>query len=296
MTLIKNIKLGTPVTTGVKLLGTKADGATGNFSIDDIKTYIESGVSLEYTLPESIGTAGQVLQVPAVGTELEWSNSTISLTTLGTGGTSTLVGGVLNIPQSLASINIDLSALTPYLNGDKIMLPPYVLGGEGNEGDVQRVDANGDFIADGGLNYKNGILTMNWMALDTDINLMLFNKSRNWILDGNFGSISYKPISNSGVDSYELTANDAGITKVFSNTNKVQVTIPDDADVEHKIGTEIEIIKIDGVDNLEIVTGASNRVNGENGVVTKTLSTYSIGKLKKISGDTWVFAVMDATV
>ena len=296
MTLIKNIKLGTPVTTGVKLLGTKSDGATGNFSIDDIKTYIESGVSLEYTLPESIGTVGQVLQVPSVGTELEWGDSTISLTTAGIGGLATLVGGVLNIPQSLSEIDIDPSTLVPYLGDDVIVLPPYVLGGEGNDGDIQRVDANGDFIADGSLNYKNDILTMNWMAIDTNINLMLFNRSRNWTVDGNFGSVSYRPVSNSGVDSYKLTANDAGITKVFSNTNKVQVTVPDDADVEFKIGTEIEIIKIAGVNDLEIVTGSSNRVNGENTVITQTLSTYSIGKLKKISGDTWVFVVMNATL
>lgn len=294
MTLIKNFKLATPVTTGVKLLGTKVDGSTGNFSIEDIKTYIDSGVSLAYTLPESIGTSGQVLQVPEAGTELEWSDSTISLTIFGTGGNATLVNGTLNIPQSLSSIDVDPLALAPYLDDDIIVLPDYTLGAEGNEGDIQRANSKGGFTADAELNYQDGTLTMNWMSIDTSTNVLLLSKSRNWTMDGNFGSVSYRPISNSGVDNYTLTAEDAGITKVFSNTGKVQVTVPNDADVDHKVGTEIDIIKIAGVNNLQIATGSNNRVNGENGVITKTLNTYSIGKLKKISEDTWVFVVMEA--
>ena len=294
MTLIKNFKLATPVTTGVKLLGTKVDGSTGNFSIEDIKTYIDSGVSLAYTLPESIGTSGQVLQVPEAGTELEWSDSTISLTIFGTGGNATLVNGTLNIPQSLSSIDVDPLALAPYLDDDIIVLPDYTLGAEGNEGDIQRANSTGGFTADAELNYQDGTLTMNWMSIDTSTNVLLLSKSRNWTMDGNFGSVSYRPISNSGVDNYTLTAEDAGITKVFSNTNKVRVIVPNDEDLEYKVGTEIEIIKKAGLINLEIATSSNNTVNGENGIVSQTLDTYSIGKLKKIDGDTWVFAIMRA--
>lgn len=294
MTLIKNIKLGTPVTTGVKLLGTKEDGVTGNFSIEDIKTYIESGVSLEYTLPESIGTAGQVLQVPAVGTELEWSDATITLTTFGTGGNATLVGGVLNVPQSLSSIDVDPAALTPYIDDDIIVIPDYLLDvSAGGSTTQMQYNNGGDLGGVASFTYNSGTNTLTFGSSTFNLTTGHFTfVSSDGSVSGIYGNASvngYSPVLNIAEPEFTLRLEDGSITIVFTNTSPCTLYVDADSITNFPIGTEIKVINSASVTAASIDCGSTATINGQNNTIAETISQYETGVLKKIGNNKWVF-------
>jgi len=294
MTLIKNFKLGTPVTTGVKLLGTKVDGSTGNFSIEDIKTYIDSGVSLDYTLPESIGTVGQVLQVPAVGTELEWSDATISLTTVGTGGFATLVEGVLNIPQSLASIDIDPLALTPYLDDDVITLPPYLLGVDAGGSNTQmQYNNSGDLAGISTFSYNSGTNTLTFGSSTFNLTTGHFTfVSSDGNVSGIYGNASvngYSPVLNIAEPEFTLRLEDGSNTIVFTNTSPCTLYVDADSITNFPIGTEIKVINSASSTAASIDCGSTATINRQNNTIAETISQYETGVLKKIGNNKWVF-------
>lgn len=294
MTLIKNIKLGTPVTTGVKLLGTKENGVTGNFSIEDIKTYIESGVSLEYTLPESIGTAGQVLQVPAAGTELEWSDATITLTTLGTGGNATLTGGVLNVPQSLSSIDVDPTASTPYIDDDIIVIPDYLLDvSAGGSTTQMQYNNGGDLGGVASFTHNNSTNVLSFGSSSFNLNNSQFTMvSSDESAAGVYGNVvinGYSQILNIDNIEFSLRLNDGSNTVVFTNTSQCTLYVDADSITNFPIGTEVKVINYGSTSPTLIDCGAIATINGQNNTITETISQYETGVLKKIGTNKWVF-------
>lgn len=113
---IKDLTTDLSITGLERIVSTDVDFSTKNITIDSIKEYINTGVSIPYTLPNSIGTEGQILQYPAIGTTLEWVDQgvvdlsglqdQIVLTTVGTSGAATLTNGnELNIPQYSTSVS-----------------------------------------------------------------------------------------------------------------------------------------------------------------------------------------------
>ena len=103
----------------------------------------------------SVGTSGQVLSSTATGTA--WINPETqafsSLTTTGTSGAATLVGGVLNVPQYASSA------------------PPYTslfvkLTQSGNNNPTYSVLSNGTGISFTGIGYSTGYTTL-FMASGT---------------------------------------------------------------------------------------------------------------------------------
>jgi hypothetical protein len=293
MTLIKNIKLGTPVTTGVKLLGTKADGATGNFSIDDIKTYLESGVSLSYTLPESIGTAGQVLQVPAAGTELEWSDATISLTTIGNSGVATLVSGTLNIPEYQRNISVTSTGTSgaATLTDGTLNIPQYKSVG-GSDTQMQ-YNNSGDLAGISTFSYNSGTNTLTFGNSTFNLTTGHFTfVSADGNVSGIYGNASvngYSPVLNIAEPEFTLRLEDGSNTIVFTNTSPCTLYVDADSITNFPIGTEIKVINSASSTAASIDCGSTATINGQNNTIAETISKYETGVLKKIGNNKWVF-------
>ena len=293
MTLIKNFKLATPVTTGVKLLGTKVDGSTGNFSIEDIKTYIDSGVSLAYTLPESIGTVGQVLQVPAVGTELEWSDATISLTTLGSSGVATLVSGVLNIPEYQQQISITSTGTSgaATLVAGTLNIPQYKSVGGSNT--QMQYNNSGDLAGISTFSYNSGTNTLTFGSSTFNLTTGHFTfVSSDGNVSGIYGNASvngYSPVLNIAEPEFTLRLEDGSNTIVFTNTSPCTLYVDADSITNFPIGTEIKIINSASSTAASIDCGSTATINGQNNTIAETISQYETGVLKKIGNNKWVF-------
>lgn len=293
MTLIKNFKLGTPVTTGVKLLGTDASGNNKNFSIEDIKEYLDTGVSLAYTLPEDIGTSGQVLQVPSTGTELEWSDATISLSTTGTSGAATLVSGTLNIPQYQGALSItstgDSGPAT--LVGATLNIPQYnSIGGDNTQ--IQFNDSN----------KLGGISSFSYSS---STNTLTFGNSTFNLTNGHFTMVSadgniagiygnaslngYSPILNVSEPEFTLMLEDGSNTIVFTNTSPCTLYVNADSITNFPIGTEVKVVNLASTTPTAIDCGSTATINGQSNKITETIAQYETGVLKKVAPNKWIF-------
>lgn len=293
MTLIKNFKLATPVTTGVKLLGTKVDGSTGNFSIEDIKTYIDSGVSLAYTLPENIGTSGQVLQVPVTGTELEWSDATISLTTLGNSGAATLDAGTLNIPQYQREISITSTGTSgaATLTDGTLNIPQYKSVGGSNT--QMQYNNNGDLAGITSFSYNSAtnVLSFGNSSFDLD-NSQFTMVSTDGSVAGVYGNVvinGYSQVLNIADPEFTLRLADGSNTIVFTNTSPCTLYVDADSITNFPIGTEVKVINSASATPAVIDCGATATINGQNNTIAETISQYETGVLKKIGNNKWVF-------
>ena len=291
MTLIKNFKLGTPVTDTVKLLGTKEDGRTGNFFMSDIRDYIDTGVSLAYTFPEAIGTEGQALLVPGTGTELVWSDSTITLTTTGNSGSATLVSGTLNIPQYQQAISVTSTGASgaATLVGGTLNIPQYKSVGGSNE--QLQFNDNGTLGGISNITWDGANLIIGGIEINTSTDEMVFvgQDGNNGKISGNIPVNGFSEVLNISEPEFTLRLDDGSKTIVFTNTSPCILYVDADSSVNFPIGTEVKVINSASSTATAIDCGAVATVNGQNNTIAESIAQYETGVLKKIANNKWVF-------
>jgi len=167
LTVTRTANINDLATTGSAVIGGNITANNNVIALNDVSvgndlsvtgdTVIDT-VRITSTLADassSVGTSGQVLSSTATGTA--WINPETqafsSLTTTGTSGASTLVGGVLNVPQ-YASSALPYTSLFVKLTQS------------GNNNPTYSVLSNGTGISFTGIGYSTGYTTL-FMASGT---------------------------------------------------------------------------------------------------------------------------------
>ena len=167
LTVTRTANISDLVTTGSAIFGGNIQVNNNITALNDVSVGNDLSVTGDTVLDtvritstladasSSVGTSGQVLSSTATGTA--WINPEAqafsSLTTTGTSGAATLVGGVLNVPQYASSA------------------PPYTslflkLTQSGNNNPTYSVLSNGTGISFTGIGYSTGYTTL-FMASGT---------------------------------------------------------------------------------------------------------------------------------
>jgi hypothetical protein len=103
MARIKDLTTDGSISGSEKLVATDSDLSTKNITVDALKQYITVQSPIPYSIPSTLGTAGQVLVAPSSGTTLEWDDQTgggtgtvtsITASSPLTGGTITTTGTI----------------------------------------------------------------------------------------------------------------------------------------------------------------------------------------------------------
>jgi len=167
LTVTRTANISDLATTGSAVIGGNITGNNNVIALNDVSVGNDLSVTGDTVLDtvritstladasSSVGTSGQVLSSTATGTA--WINPETqafsSLTTTGTSGAATLVGGVLNVPQYASSA------------------PPYTslfvkLTQSGNNNPTYSVLSNDTSISFTGIGYSTGYTTL-FMASGT---------------------------------------------------------------------------------------------------------------------------------
>lgn len=252
---IKDITVDGSITGGEKLLATDTDFSTKNITIDTLKQYITTGSPIAYTLPQEIGTTGQVLVVPTSGTVLEWDDqasgggtvTSITASSPLTGGTITTTGTIGLTTGNLTETTSSVLTITGGTGA--------VVGSGATIAVSQATTSTNGYLSSGDWNTFNDKQAVRAIALDSG--------TTKEVLQGDTKRIVYA--TNTNFD-YVITASNDNLITVDSEFNVVAT----------------------GAGTIRVTFESGLTVNGVAGPSSIALTQYKPTRLIKVAAATYV--------
>lgn len=256
MARIKDLTTDGSISGSEKLVATDSDLSTKNITVDALKQYITVQSPIPYSIPSTLGTAGQVLVAPSSGTTLEWDDQTGGGTGTVTSITasSPLTGGTIT---TTGTIGLTVGNLTE--TSSSILT---ITGGTG------AVVGSGTTIA-----VSQATTSTSGYLSSTDWNT--FNDKQN-----------VRAIAPDSGTAREVTSGDANRIVYATNTNfDYAITASNDNLID--VNAEFNVAAI-GAGTIRVTFESGITVNGVSGASSIALTQYKPTRLIKVATQTYV--------